>query len=42
MSSGNTQAHSIDNRDRGTTDIEHSQTDLETNQIMVLFPHFTN
>ena len=42
MSSGNTQAHSIDNRDHGTTDIEHSQTDLETNQIMVLFPHFTN
>ena len=33
MSSGNTQAHPIDNRDRGTTDIKHSQTDLETNRI---------
>ena len=33
MSSGNTQAHSIDNRDRGTTDIKHSQTDLQTNRI---------
>ena len=33
MSSGNTQAHPIDNRDRGTTDIKHSQIDLETNRI---------
>ena len=33
MSSKNTQAHPINNRERGTTDIEHSQTDLETNQI---------
>ena len=33
MSSENTQAHPINNRERGTTDIEHSQTDLETNQI---------
>ena len=33
MSSKNTQAHPINNRERGTTHIEHSQTDLETNQI---------
>ena len=33
MSSKNTQAHLINNRERGTTNIEHSQTDLETNQI---------
>ena len=33
MSSENTQAQPIDNRDHGTTDIEHSQTDLETNRI---------
>ena len=33
MSSKNTQAHPINNRERGTTDIEHNQTDLETNQI---------
>ena len=33
MSSGNTQAHLINNREHGTTGIEHGQTDLETNQI---------
>ena len=33
MSSRNTQVHPINNRECGTIDIEHSQTNLETNQI---------
>ena len=32
MSSGNTQPRPINNRERGTTNIEHSQTNLETNK----------